>query len=258
MAKYSPQTEWFSIITKLKKVNSILFYVIFITSILTPFIKDLPNLITILNIILIISIIFSSSIRYTIQFYLFPRAEEVKRNDFFDNSYGKKYNIKSSEDYFTNEKIKKGNYKLLVNLFENSLFTCEVSSKMKIKKLFTFLPYVIILILISFWGFNNNFLAIPFLQLFLSVNIIGDLLTLFVFSNRNERIFNEIKNLFERMDGRDLTEEYLPEIINVYSSYESNINWASIQLDSKIFHQINPEISTKWEEIKKRYNIGAI
>src|ERR1700757_3490032 len=50
--------------------------------------------------------------------YIFTKAEMKRRLDWLDNSFGTNFSGKKSQNYFTNEHISPGLYKLAVNCFE--------------------------------------------------------------------------------------------------------------------------------------------
>ncbi len=54
--------------------------------------------------------------------YLFQNAEANRKNDFINNSLNTQLSDKNSKDYFSNDSIDIGIYKLGVNCFENCFF----------------------------------------------------------------------------------------------------------------------------------------
>ena len=103
-------------------------------------------------------------------------------------------------------------------------------------------------------GFKNNEIFLPILQAFLSIHLIGDLIKLYIFVYKNGNIYEELRVLFSDIrENKDYN--YEPKIVKIAIEYEANLIWANINLDSKIYNKLNPELSDKWEEMKVEYKI---
>jgi len=81
------------------------------------------------------------------------------------------------------------------------------------------------------------------LQALLSIYFIGGLTRLLIFVNNNEFLYNELIKLFANDDLKTNTEKYFGEIIKMYTDYESTKAWSYLHVDSKIYNEINVELS---------------
>lgn len=249
----SPQYSDFQIIILLKKINNVLFYTIFVLSIGTAFIdKEFKTYFDYIN---IISMVMYSILTFYVDYYLFPRAEQVRRRDFIDNSFGTILNINQSEGYFSNDEKAVGIYKAATNLFENSLFTTNISKRMLPNKIIVSTIFIVVIIVLAVNGFSNTQFAVPTLQVFLSTNILGELIKLFLFIQKNEVYFDNLREVFTNEDFKVVPEKYLPNFLKTYLDYETNLAWGTILLDGKIYNQLNPTLSKEWENIKVKLKI---
>ncbi len=175
-------------------------------------------------------------------------AEVKRRDDFFDNSLNTQLAEATSTGYYSNEHINPGLLKMGVNSFENSFFSKAVSGKMlkpMLKK------SALLLILFLALALTNKELLTIALQLALPFTIILQTIRLFLYNKRMKDIFKNYQTIFSATtDGK---KEQL--IIHNMTSYETTLSWACIKLDSKLFDEMNDDLTIKWEEIKQRYNI---
>jgi hypothetical protein len=256
MARYSPQFNAFKLVLKFDKINFYLTWSAFILA-LVPIIIDQFDLIkknnedvkTIIEIFSMIVILAGFIIVSIKDFYLFPKAETKRRHDFIDNGLGVTFSLRNSEDYYTNNDLTPGMYKLGVNLFQNVYFTTLISKKMRPKHIWKASSFAGVFILIAIYGLKNSPIALPILQFLFSASILGDLIKLLLFVNRNEKILDQVKTFF----SAGVKNESI--ILKNYIEYETNLAWGMILLDDTIFNKYNTETEQEWQAIKNRYNI---
>lgn len=181
--------------------------------------------------------------------YFFQAAEIKRRKDFFDNSLGTHLSEKNSVGYYSNEAIPKSIIKLGLNCFENSLFTKKIASRMLKPQLLKMV--LVILGFLSLALFTNNKTLTTVIQLALPLTIIQQTIKLYFFRNKIEKIYDEFCLIFSATKGNHQQNLIISNVIN----YESILAWGSILLDSKIFDEINPELSLLWKEIKERLEL---
>lgn len=254
MAKYTPQYNAFKALIITDKVSNYLIWIVFILALvpilLTNFVNciciDVLNAIEYLNIALLLIGFILNSVK---DYYLFPKAETKRRYDFIDNSFGSNFSLSQSDEYYTNDEVEKGNYKMAVNLFQDVFFTTSISKKMRVKAIMKSGIFSLVFIVMAIYGFKNSPLALPVLQLFFSAFILGDLIKLLLFINRNEHILDHLTTVFSsgNIDHSIILKNYV--------QYETNLSWAMILLDDKVFKKKNDSIEKKWQKVKTKYNI---
>lgn len=248
----SPQTNYFQLASKYQKIYDILFLIIGILTIILNFI----NANKILNLISIFGFVILLIIERNIQSFK-NSAEEIRRMDFIDNSLGTRYIENSSEGYYDTSEIEHGLYKMMTNVFENSFFSFEISKNMYIKTKINQSIVVTILIGFAVFGFLKAEYIGAILQILLSRQIILKLFDLQEYNQKTNAIFNDLKKLFDSgfQNTTESINENLPEIIKIYMEYETNISDKKLSLNSKIYMEMNEELTERWNEIKIKYEI---
>lgn len=244
MAKYSPQEKIYATINSVQKIKRITFYALFIVSIVVivnniwghgEWKNIVSDFTALCNIILIVGY---AGLSIWSDYFLEPKAAGLGRKDFFDNSFETKYvEGRNSEEYFTNDELKAGFYKMGVNLFENVFFTREITAEMKKRKTLPVIMLLVILLVLAFWGYKNIFIGIPILQLFLSVYFLGSLVKLYQLHNCCDSYFISLQKIFSDMEFKSNPDKCKVEIMKLYVDYETSKAWASVKVDSKLYEK---------------------
>lgn len=179
----------------------------------------------------------------------FHRAELQRKNDFMDNSLKTKLADANSNEYYTNDDISNGIYKMGVNCFENSFFTKNISSKMLTKQITYTIGIWVVLWSVILTAPNNVFVEVVLLALPFSVA--NDLRKLYRLNQNVEMVFTNFKKIFSTTKKSKRGSLIIDNVI----SYEKSISYSSIPLNSKIFKELNDELSVKWNKIKKQHDI---
>lgn len=248
MAKYSPQTNYFETSRKISKFYDIFYWIIFILSILITVFK-INGIIDYLGVISIVLLAILEGVSQDFKF----RAEKIRRKDFIDNSFGTSFVHDSSDEYYDNDEIDYGMKKAVVNLFENSFFSFNVSKVMFKKCVPINVILFTVIILLSVYGFIRNQFAIPILQLFLSRYFLLDIINIYHFRNEVENIFDELKNICDEFYIDHNMSVRKTKFLKTLIEYEVLIAKSNIRLDSKIFNKMNKQLTDEWKNIKGKY-----
>ncbi len=262
MAKFTNHKNDFHRINLLNKINSYLFWGLLVINIVPELLKDnliassqctnLEKGIDFLNIFLFIA---SFLITIITEFVLIPIAEKKRRTDYFENSFAKNFQLKSSMQYFTNEEIMPGFYKMAINLFQNLLFTTKVSKSMSFGIIVKGIVAVVVFFILSCFGLSANKIFIPILQAVFSLNILGHTIKFLIYYQRMHSLFAELKTLFFQEDFKQRIDAHIPQILKMYVDYECNISWGLISLEDSHFQKMNNEVEMEWQEIKTKFKI---
>lgn len=182
--------------------------------------------------------------------HTFHRAEFARKNDFIDNSLKTNLSEKNSEGYYTNEEISKGIIKLGVNCFENVFFTKTISQKMLKRQYFYF--GIVVFFILSIIIFFDNPIIIEVLMLALPYSISLETYKLYKLQRNTNSVFSNFKNIFS--SAKKSKREFL--IIDNTINYEKSLSESGILLDSKIFNNLNENLSEEWTNIKVKYKIS--
>lgn len=186
--------------------------------------------------------------------YYFFDASIQKREDFIDNSFGCSISGKKSQEYFTNDNIKAGIYKMCVNCFENVHFSYNIGYAMLtgiwVKAIFV----SSIFIFLSICGYSE--VVVLIIQLTLPLLLLLNAIKQTLFVNRLKNNLSSFKRLFNNMK-RNERDDYIAEIICNVIEYEAILSWGGILFSSKLFSKMNTTLSQEWDSIKTLYDIKS-
>lgn len=185
--------------------------------------------------------------------YLYTRAEMRRRLDWLDNSFETNFSGKKSKNYFTNEHLSPGIYKLAVNCFENSFHTEFIISKMLPRIIAQTIVIGLCFIISSYIG--NSEVIRMFFEIALPALLVQKMIKAIIYSSRIAEVHDRFKLLFNDLKKGSFdnkTAEALRDILE----YETALAWASIPLSSKVFFKHHETLATEWQELKKEYQIN--
>ena len=104
-------------------------------------------------------------------------------------------------------------------------------------------------LLSSFYLSKNNYATI--LQLALPISIIAELIKIIYYNNYVSEVFENFKKIFSCVDQKNIDNQILSNVLN----YEKTLSYFCVNLNSKIYSEMNGELSKDWIEIKERYEI---
>lgn len=253
MAICAPHRINFKTVESIGKLNSFLFYAVLLIplALMLQWVSAYPKIAHWVNFAYFWLILAYTITDYLLSFYFFPEAENVRRCDFFQNSFGNKFIDEPSIGYFTNDVLPQGIYKMGVNLFENLLFTTAISKAMLKKEIIKSIIFASAFAYFAFEGFSTTEkISIPFLQAFLSITILGGAAKIILFYFRNKALLKNVRELFSIIPFKSKPSEYSGYCLKLYSDYEANLAWAGITLDSGMYEKLNPILSKQWEKLK--------
>lgn len=184
---------------------------------------------------------------------IFYQASLQRREDFIDNSFNVTIAEDRSYEYYTNENITSGIYKMAVNGFENSLFSYHIANKMTMKLWLKNIIFALLILTFAIFGFNNAFILL--IQLTLPILLLQQAVKHTLFVYRIKRIYENYRRLFNDLKDKNDSKHKRPEIILNVLDYETTLTYGAILLDTKIYNKLNPTLSQKWIEIKRDYGI---
>jgi hypothetical protein len=185
--------------------------------------------------------------------YIFYNASIKRRSDFIDNSFESSLSEYRSIEYYTNENIANGVYKMAVNGFENSLFTYHISKSMMKSKWLKNIIFAFLILLFAIFGFNNAFILL--IQLSLPLLLFQQAVKHTLFVSRISRVYENYRRLFNDLKNNPDSKNKRPEIILNVLDYETTLTYGAILLDTNTYNKLNPALSEKWNRIKLEYNI---
>jgi hypothetical protein len=258
MAEFSPHTDIYKIKNRLENINKFIFWLTLLLSVFPIlFAKFFTQykFVDLVNIFNIIGIALFFIIEIMNEYILLPLADNRRRDDFIDNSFGSKFSIKSSIDYYDNQEIEKGIYKAAVNQFENCFFTYSLVKISTVSKIVIPTTMLIIMSIIAYYGFSQVPFALTILQAFFSANILGNLVKHLILMNRLANIQDSWLQIFQNIEFKNEALKYQPHILRFWLQYETLHSKINANISSRVFEKNNLRLTEDWNNLKTKYNI---
>jgi len=259
MARFVPHYDPHKITSTVRSINDWIFWFVFLLAFFPVFFQELCKgeiIITLLNVINIISILLFFTLEIVVEYILFPLSEQKRRDDFLDNSFGSKFLSTNSIDYYSNENIGQGLLKAASNLFENAFFSYSVIKSLTLRKIV--LPIIVLLSVwvLAYFGFDKAPIALSVLQFLFSANVLGNLIKHLILLNKLSFIYDNWVTTFQAKDFKTKTTEYQATIYRNWLNYEAMLSRIQPNVPEKFFKKHNPRLTTEWEQIKNKYSIS--
>jgi len=258
MAEFSPHTDIYKIKNRLENINKFIFWLTLLLSVFPILFAEFYTeykFVDLINIFNIIGISLFFIIEILNEFILLPLADNKRRDDFIDNSFGSKFSIRSSIDYYDNQEIENGIYKAAVNQFENCFFTYSLVKISTVSKIVIPTTMLIIMSIIAYYGFSQVPFALTILQAFFSANILGDLVKHLILMNRLANIQDSWLQLFQNIEFKQYVLNFQPHILRFWLQYETLHSKINANISSRVFEKNNARLTEDWNNLKTKYNI---
>lgn len=248
-------SRYYSPATKLEFIGAGLFWVNAFLSLSILFSETLPPLLQILTPqVFIASVLIQFVVSQINRFYLIPKAERIRREQMLSDAFGTPLSHDKTTLYYNNDyspSIKR----LGANTMENALFSSEVAAKMLgSKRLFISAYLVAWVFVFSFQNADLN-IIIWITQIIFSGEIIIQWLSLEVLRIRQERTYEKLHTHFLHEIGGN-SQRAISTILDSFVAYESAKSSASYLLSTKVFNELNPKLTKKWEQVRSELKMN--
>ena len=185
--------------------------------------------------------------------FMYPAAARKRRKSFIDNSLGSKFCVQDTKGYYTNDNLKYGPYKMMINCCENCFFTLNIAKEMisqiLIKNMLLFIGFLSI----AYYGIRDNLIAIPILQILLSTLFLTELIHHLNFIAKLEQLY---ETLIETINKKMNNNQTLQEAVLLFLEYETILAYNKAPSSDRVYEKLNDKLSKEWEDIKVRYDIS--
>ena len=179
-------------------------------------------------------------------------ADSKRRIMNIDNAFDLKYGEERSDEYYTNDKIKRGLDRFSINCFESCFFTYHISREMLNKERMKCGIIFSICLLSLFWGDRGIALIIG------NISILGTIISFWirleVLCCKSKNILASYRELYGLKRVNRVEKE--SKMLLLSHEYESLISWSGVLLDEKIYKALNSKLSQQWEELKIEYELN--
>lgn len=259
MPRLLPFEADYTLLAKCRKWGSIVLGVICISSVALPILnifihyKPISVIWNILNMFYFLMIIAYYVLDIYTETFLYPATARKRRKGFIDNSLGSKFLEKKVEGYYTNDSVKIGPYKMIVNCCENCYFTMNIAKAMVPQVVLKNVVFGVAFLIVAYFGIKDNLVAIPILQILLSTLFLTELVHHINFLTKLDHLFERFKHTLENKPNDS---QVLQEAVLLYLDYETTLAYNKAPLSDKIYEKLNEKLSKEWEDIKIRYDIS--
>lgn len=254
-SRHDPIADRYDFITKVESIITFLFFVAFVASVVTLVSGDV-FIICVSKLIFVVLTLIIFVAGNVIKFSLFPKAEEARLHDFFSKAYQTNTCSEGTNGYYNNGEGK-GYKSISSQLLENLLFTKEISKKMLKRSRFMSISALIFIAALFSFRINNMGLSIDWLTAITFAIFSEEVLIRAIrleYLNRNSNVlYDDVYRAIKSPQEKAFQQHaYIIEKNTAYEKLKSN---AATTLNTKIFHEINPTLSMRWEEIKAELDI---
>jgi hypothetical protein len=187
--------------------------------------------------------------------FLYPAAARRRRLGFVDNSLGAKFLGKDLTGYFSNDPIKPGPYRLVVNCFENCFFTYNIARAMTPMIVAKNAILASAFLTIAYFGIRNSLIGLPILQILLSSIFITELVHHLNFIAKLHSLLGRFTELFTERNIAATKARILPHAILLLLEYETTLAYNKSPLSDRIYLRDHDRLTKEWEELKSYYGI---
>lgn len=238
----------------LEYVNGALFWISVMISFAILFLDAYPSVKSVVNIMFVVITITYFLGSLSLSLFLLPRAQISRSTNMISNALGVTLDNEETQNYYNNTQ-NPSLIRLGMIIFENSLFSTRVISKMLVIQRIKIFCYLLIWILLLLYRDSSLELITVVAQTLFTSNIISNYLRLEMARAQFQRIYAESWNLFLRKSDQidDITTGLILDLAIKYESVKASM---TVVLSSKIFHKINAETTLEWENIKNKLSIS--
>jgi hypothetical protein len=185
--------------------------------------------------------------------FIYPATANTRRMDFIDNSLNTKFLDKQSKNYFTNEEIPAGPHRMAVNCFENCFFTLNIAMAMLPQIIVKNTAFAIVFLITAYFGFKDNSIGLPILNIFLSSLFVTNLVHHLNFVAKLKGLLQRFKLIF--MEWKKIQENSLAHAILLMLEYETILSYNKSPSSDRIYRKNSAAWAEEWDELKRRYEI---
>lgn len=183
--------------------------------------------------------------------YLTPRAEDVRRKDFFTSACGVRLTHEKTDGYYNND-LSNHIGRLAAQVLENSLFTRAISLQMVRRERVRVVAYALVWLVCLLYRQPDLGIVVAVSQAIFSEQLLSKWLRLEWLNRRSDKTFQDVYRLFT---AKPAAAEFRAMALDSFTLYETSKANAGITLSSNDFDRLNAELSAEWVRIKSELKI---
>jgi hypothetical protein len=243
-------TQYYVPAVRFETIGTWLFWIIGALSLVMPYSNNFGQLWkSILQSTFIILVIVYFSISQISRFYLVPRAESMRRKQMLSDAFGAPLSHDKTSLYYNND-YPPSVQRLGSNTMENAFFSKEIASKMLCRKRLFTCCYAFLWV-VAFSLRHNNLEVLSWItQVLFSGEIVAQWLNLEILRLRHERTYERLHDHFLHEVGGN-SPKAIATVLENFVTYESAKSSAGLLLSTKIFEEMNPSLTKRWNQIRQ-------
>lgn len=250
-------SEYYVPIAQMGKATRAMFWGIAALSLFMPYAEAFldPTNHSVLRGIFLVLVIVYFSLSQISRLYLVPKAERLRRKQLLSDAFGTRLTHDRTSLYYNNS-YSPSVERLGASTMENALFSKEIAGKMLVRERWV-IGFYIVIWLLAFTVRHNDLALITWItQLIFSGEIIAGWLKLECLHFRHEQTYEQLHAHFLHGIGGDQPRA-IANVLDAFVAYESTKAAAGILLSSKIFEDLNPELTGRWNQIRHDLKMGS-
>jgi hypothetical protein len=188
-----------------------------------------------------------------LKLYFFPRAEDARRRELLQNSFGVTLTSEETVGYYNNDQTTPLK-RLAASTMESAFFTSHISRRMLFWQRATTAGYVCLyFVAVLYRSTDLEFLAV-LAQVLFSEDILSRWVRLEWLRNRSEKVFDSLQAMFVAKPAfsRPIAQS---QAVDLFSLYETTKSTAAILLSSRLFHKHNVDLTAIWEQTRQKLGL---
>lgn len=188
------------------------------------------------------------------RFYFIPRAERRRRRQLLSDAFGTSLSYDRTALYYNNE-FPPSLQRLAASTMENALFSKEIAGEMLGAKRLVIGGYLLVWLVAFTLRHDDLNLLIWITQVVFSGELVAGWISLEVLRARHEATYEDLHRHFLHGIG-DRSATGIATVLDAFASYEVTKAATGVQLSPRVFARLNPDLTVKWETIRKDLEMG--
>jgi hypothetical protein len=235
-------------------VSDWLFYIAAALSLVFPFVEKAAHPVAFdwVQYLFVLAVVLLFGIGLASRLYLVPRAEEMRRKDFFSNAMGVHLTHQRTDGYYNNN-LTDPSRRMAAQVLENSHFSKAILLRMLRVERTTTIVYLAIWLLFVINRSTDLGWIVAATQAVFGEQLLSKWVRMEWLRVQCEETYGKVFSLFQAGASASHFSATAMEAITAYESAKAN---AGIVLSSKVFNKLNNELSTEWDIIKATLHIS--
>ncbi|MBL8267740.1 hypothetical protein [Steroidobacter sp.] len=255
MSRSDPiRTRYYDAVELADKISDALFYASAVLSIASLLVEKQahPQAYDLILIFFAVAVAALFTIGLVSRLYFTPRAEDKRRQDFFTSACGVSLTHERTDGYYNNdftEPIKR----MAAQVLENSHFSKAIALRMARVERIKVIVYAIIWLICVLNRQTDLGIVVAASQAVFSEQVVSKWLRLEWLRTRFEKTYDDVYRLFQ---SKPVASKFCAMTLESLGMYETAKANGAITLSSKVFHQLNSELSVEWDRIRGELDLS--